>query len=490
MRMARGVMRRISIRWTVCLLAGVLLILACSACAPDETSAATPAPEGTYPVESVFREFYNLLGGDKNLGYAISPVIDSGTVEMQYTEGALMRYDAQAPASQKFSLTPLGLELHLSDQPIVLPEQSGARIVDGFIIYDEFVPIYDALQGARFVGKPLTQVRIDTQLGRIEQYFSNVGFYRLVNDPTKTVHLLAYGAWKCDAYCRYKGQPDAVIAPQPVIPQPLISSIARLGPDFSGQPLSAPYIAQDGMLEQIYENFVVYANPSNVRMISLRATPAMVGMQPTDLVPKMDDDRMVFYPIKPGLGHHVPKVFESYITLHGGLEISGMPTTELFQSGSIYRQCFTNYCLDYDPSAAEALRIRPAPLGQAYLKQYPPPQAAESAQNTTPTSYNLVVWEDRMLLPVGQDQKIHLKVTDAGSKAPALSLAATLTVYQPNDNQSSYSFQPTDAQGQAEVDVPAITGANGTLIPYQVCLDQNTGTPVCVKDSYVLWGNP
>jgi hypothetical protein len=199
---------------------------------------------------------------------------------------------------------------------------------------------------------------------------------------------------------------------------------------------------------------------------------------------------MVFYPIKPGLGHHVPKVFESYITLHGGLEISGMPTTELFQSGRIYRQCFTNYCLDYDPSAAEALRIRPAPLGQAYLKQYPPPQAAESAQNTTPTSYKLVVWEDRMLLPVGQDQKIHLKVTDASSKAPALSLAATLTVYQPNDDQSSYSFQPTDAQGQAEVDVPAITGANGTLIPYQVCLDQNTGTPVCIKDSYVLWGNP
>jgi hypothetical protein len=94
-----------------------------------------------------------------------------------------------------------------------------------------------------------------------------------------------------------------------------------------------------------------------------------------------------------------------------------------------------------------------------------------------------------MLLPAGQGQKIHIKVTDASSKAPAPELAATLTVFQPDDDQSTYQFQPTDAQGQAEVDVPAISGANGTLIPYQVCLSQASQTATCVKDSYVLWGN-
>ncbi len=471
------------------ILLGIAVILLSGACAPKNGQAATPAPEGTFPVDSIFREFYSLLGGERNLGYAISPMVEYGDVKMQYTEAVLMRYDAIAPASQRYSLAPLGLELNVTDPPFVLPEQSGTRIVDGYIVYDEFASLYDALQGARFVGKPLTQVRIDYERGRIEQYFENVGFYRLMDDPPKTVHLLAYGSWKCDAYCRYESQASSAVAPQPIFPEPLISSLARLGADFAGRPLSEPYMASDGMLEQVYTNIVVYADPANVRLIALRPISSQVGYAPTALVGRSDDQRMVFYPLENGLGHLVPKVFEDFITLHGGMEISGNPTTEVFQEGSIYRQCFTSYCLDYDPAAAETLRVRLAPLGERYLKNNPPQQVAEAPSQAPGVAYHLAVSEAHSLISSEQEQVVTLEITASSDQTPVSDLEASLELTLPDGTRSGYHFQPTGEDGRSSVALPPVSGPNGTLIPYQICLNGGT-SPQCVLDSYVIWGNP
>ncbi|MDD5369545.1 MAG: hypothetical protein PHQ40_10685 [Anaerolineaceae bacterium] len=467
----------------------LLILLIAGGCASGQGENSTRQPEGVYAVESVFREFYDLLGGEAVLGYAISPLMEYGNVKMQYTESALMRYDALAPASEKYSLAGLGQELHLTDQPIVLPEQSGERIVDGYILYDEFVPLYDKLQQTRFAGRPLTQVHIDYDRGRIEQYFENVGMYRLLSDPPKQVHLLAFGAWKCDAFCSYTTPEVARVAPQPVFPEPLISSLARLGPGFTGRPLSEPYIAADGRLEQIYENVVVSADPTNLRTIALRPIPPEVGFPPSPNVPKQEDDRMVFYPIEGGMGHHVPKVFEVYITEHGGLELSGMPTTELFQVENVYRQCFTNYCLDYDPNASETLRIRPTPLGRLYLKLHSPSQDAAGTVTVTPAGYHVTVWEQHALAPSGAEQVIHIEVTQAENLSPAPGVEASITLYTPDGSQTSFHFQPTDASGKAAVSLPPVVAPNGTLVPYQVCVNTTTAAPMCVKDSYVIWGS-
>jgi hypothetical protein len=205
-------------------------------------------------------------------------------------------------------------------------------------------------------------------------------------------------------------------------------------------------------------------------------------------VPKIVDDRMVFYPIEPGLGHNVPKVLEQYITEHGGLELSGMPTTEIFPEGKIYRQCFTNYCLDYDPSASEALLIRPAPLGETYFKLHNPTQAAESSLKVTPATYQLNVWEERMYISPKEEQKIHITVTEAGSQAPVPDIEATLTLDYPEGSQQTYHFQPTDANGQATLTIPAINAMNGTLILYQVCLGGADNPSICWKDVYTIWG--
>lgn len=475
----------------VFLLSMVLVTLGLGACTiePDTGPAGTP-PEGTFAVDVSFRELYQLLGGESNLGFPISPLFEYQGIRYQYTEKALMQYDPLVPVSQQFSLSSLGNELGMQDQPIVLPEQPGLRIVDGYIVYDEFVPLYEALQGSRFVGRPLTQVRINYDRGRIEQYFSNVGFYRSLTDPPGTIHLLDYGAWKCDRACRHPRDPYANVIPFQVFPEPFISSLSRLGSGFAGRPLSEPYLTQDGKLEQIYENLVVFADPSTVRSIALRAITERLGFAPWALVPKIEDPRMVFYPLDGGLGHNVPTILEEYLTLHGGTEISGPPTTEIYQEGLIWRQCFTNYCLDYDPQAAESLQIRPAPLGVRYLELFPPLQAAYANLNFTTATTRLTVWEAHSLITSAQEQQISLQVVETESQTPIPNLEAFVTLTLPDGSQAVYNFQPTGADGQSALNLLPVEAPNGTLIPYQVCLKAAAGEPLCVTDSYVIWGNP
>ncbi len=469
------------------LIIGLALGLILSGCAshPEEST----LPAGTYPVDPFFREFYNLLGGENTLGYAISPMFAYQNLKMQYVENGLMHYDPDVPATRQFSLAPLGTELGVNDPPILLPEQEGARIVDGYVIYPEFVSLYDSLQGARFVGRPLTQVRINTERGRIEQYFANLGFYRLLSDKPGVVHLLAYGAWKCDLACRSSAPATAIVSREAFFPEPLMESLSRWGTDFTGRPLSKPYRASDGMLEQVYENFVVYADPADIRLVQLRPIPPEVGFPATPPVAKMADPRMIFYPTSGDLGHNVPTVFDNYIALHGGMEISGPPISEISPEGSVYRQCFTNYCLDYDPNAATALRIRPAPLGSLYLKQHPLPNASESV-NLSPENAQVKVWEAQALISSTHEQQIFMEVIEAASQKAIPDVEATLTVLLPEGAQVDYHFPPTDESGRSTVTLTPISAPNGTLVPYKVCLNTSGGTPNCVEDSFVIWGTP
>lgn len=481
-------MRFIATRNPLLLAIALLFLWIVGGCVPGQGTDSGIRPEGTFPVEVVFRELYNQWGGEKILGYAISPEMEIGAITVQYTQAALMRYDPQAV--QKVSLAPIGLELNLRDQPIAASDSANVRLVDGFVIFDEFLPAYENLQGARFVGRPLTQPRIDYERGRIEQYFENVGFYRLVADPNKTIRLLSYGAWKCANLCRNQANENAQVAPKPAFAEPFLGNLVRLGIGFTGRALSNPYQAEDGKFEQVYENFVIAVDPNNLRMISLRPITTEAGYPATALVSKREDDRMVFYPIQPGLGHHVPKVFEEYITQHGGLELSGMPTTELFQIGDLYRQCFTNFCLDFDPGQPEASRIHPAPIGATYLKQHVPSQKAEIQIPTTSSTYQLKVWEAYTTVPSGSNQTIHLAVTETQSQNPAAGITASVTLFLPDGSQASYHFQASDQNGQSQVEVSPVVAPNATLVPYQVCLEAASTIPTCIRDSFVIWNKP
>ena len=69
--------------------------------------------------------------------------------------------------------------------------------LNGHVIPGEFFAKYNELGGEDVVGKPLTGMIYSPVYRRYEQYFENLGFYRLANAPTGDVQLLAYGSWAC-----------------------------------------------------------------------------------------------------------------------------------------------------------------------------------------------------------------------------------------------------------------------------------------------------
>jgi hypothetical protein len=218
--------------------AALLILSLLAAACEDAGFSVDPLLPQVYPIDPTFREFYDLLGGEQLLGPGISPLFAHRGVYYQYTVAGLMVHDPGAPASQRFSLAPLGLDMGINEAPVSPPAQPDLRYVDGHIIYNLFVPLYEKMGGARFVGSPVTEVHYNPERGRYEQYFANLGFYWLEGDSTDEVHLLAYGAWKCDAYCR-SPHPDAsnVVLPQRISKR-FAGAVERLGADFTGYAIS------------------------------------------------------------------------------------------------------------------------------------------------------------------------------------------------------------------------------------------------------------
>jgi hypothetical protein len=159
----------------------------CSARAPLPT--VTPSPK-IYLVDPVFREFYNYLGGREVLGDPISPVSQSGTKRYQYTMGAIMIFDQQAPANRRFQLGPIGKELGIDTE-------AGTN----FSVAGAFLQFYNRLGGENLVGRPITGLLFNEKSRNYEQFFENLGFYQ-GEQSGGSIRLLQYGAWQCGDFCK------------------------------------------------------------------------------------------------------------------------------------------------------------------------------------------------------------------------------------------------------------------------------------------------
>jgi hypothetical protein len=475
----------LKVRITVSLILAAIAAALLAACGLGEVRP-TPTLAGV-EVDPNFREFYNHLGGQAVMGLALLPADEKDGISSQYSEAALMVYNPQAPSAQQYLLAPLGLKLSLPAPQGDFPDQEGALVVNGIIIYSKFVDLYKLFDMTRFAGRPLTQPMADADAGRIVQYFENVGFYTSLNDPKDGVHLLSYGGADCAERCRYKPLPLNSPLTRPVYDEPFLDSLTRIGLDLVGRPLSAYYRTPDGMIEQVYDNVVIYAPSDNLRLISLRPLPILTGIAPGPLVPNNGTNGLVFIPIDHNLGHNVAQVFEQYIATHGGAIFAGPPISEIFAEGSVFRQCFTNYCLDYDPSFPEADHIHPAALGKIYLQKNPPEQPANARLTLSPETVMLETSEKKAAIPIIENQEITLKVVQREDQSPIPNLTATLTLSLPNGQHPTYSIEATDGLGDAQVMIDPIAATNGTIIPYQVCLNLSTGSPICTEDSFAIW---
>lgn len=454
---------------------------------PGKTTSSSMANEGVYSVEPIFAEFYAYLGGADIMGPAISPLKESRGLKVQYVENGLLVYDPLATPSDRFQLAPLGVELGMDEPAVPDPGLPDGRYIAGHVIDSGFLPFYEKLGGARFAGRPITEARHDLKNRRIEQYFENLGFYRLEDDPAGKVRLLAYGVLACNRQCRYQAPSNAIPGLRPPLPEPFASESASLGLSFVGLTLSEPYRAPDGKLEVIFENLVLAAQDEGSEKAFARPIVEMLGIQPQSMVECQPSELEACLPGEGGMGHNVPLYFEEYISQHGGLDLFGYPITEVFLvENGIYRQCFTNMCIDFNVNAPEGERLKPVPLGKTYQERYSKFWEKEFEDNID--GVQIRVWEKEAVVASGQPQEIHVKILE--DETPLVNREPVLTVTLPDGKERVFHFPPTDENGESFFSLPAISGPNGTLIPYDVCLTGISRKTLCVGDHYLIWESP
>jgi hypothetical protein len=431
-------------------------------------------------IDQVFVDFYTLQGGQAVLGNGISPVFVINNISYQYTTNVLMFFDAAAAPDSKFGFAPIGTDLIKPDSALpISSNQPGIRYLNGHLIFSDFVQAFDTLGGLRFVGNPLTELRQNQSHGRYEQYFEKMGFYIEPANQDSSVQLIPYGELHCNLkypnICQ-KGNDREFLMDNPA--QPFIKAVERIRFDLTGKALTSPYLAPDGLLEQVYENVVIAISPDNISTatFALRPLPSMVGIAREQPVPPRQEPNLIFYPLENGLGFNVPKQFLDFIVQHGGYELSGAPATELFEKNGLYRQCYEHYCLDYDPNAAENARIHPAPLGYEYQ---------ESRSYQAP-KFDLSIWEQAAIIAPGQAQVIVVTVYSGTINNPLKDYQPTLKIIKPDNSTIEMVFPPTAENGQSLLQVQMPDSQAGSTYSYTVCVSTVGSEIACKSDSWMV----
>jgi hypothetical protein len=467
-------------------LGGTLL----GACTPAPGPVSSGMPDWAKPVHPLFQEIYDRLGGVDILGFPINEALSYNGFAQQYTENALLIYDSSAPATQQFSLAPLGLEFYHPDPPLT---NNGAYVKgtqNGLIVYKRFTNLFHQLDGTRYVGRPISQPFYDPENQRIVQYFENLGFYTSAVDPTDAVHLLPYGLLDCDIDCRKDAPENALLSPMPRYTEPFMDAIERFGREITGDPLSEYYRTENGEIEQVYENVILYAPLDDLNQVHLRPLPQMVGIQQEALNAPDPDENLVFFPYENSQqGYNVPLMFDTFICEHGGWTLSGAPITERFYLADeiTVRQCFENYCLDFIQPEGSTPYVQTAPLGETFVDLGLHKRPGTKSLVFSNPDVSMAVWEANPFIKPEDQQSIHLKIIQPGDQAPIPNLDSTLTITLPDGMKLRYTMPPTDEMGLSSRDLPTLNVPNGSLISYSVCLDVQSERPICQTDAFTVW---
>jgi hypothetical protein len=190
------------------------------------------------------------------------------------------------------------------------------------------------------------------------------------------------------------------------------------------------------------------------------------------------------------LGFHVPLVFDQFIASHGGLEISGKPLMDPYQVGeNRFRQCFENYCLDYDNQPGVVERVKMVPLGREYLRATGSAPTEQTAFQVTHDTVRLAVNVAQPRAAADQGQRFELLLLRVDNQRPVTSVESALTLTLPDGTQTLYYLPPTDANGNAGLLIAPLQPPppNGSVIAYRLCLNVPADPPLCASGSYLIW---
>ena len=468
-----------------------LLIAACSPITDSSVPLRT-LPVTKYQVDPSFREIYDFYGGRGIFGEPITQILEKGSQKFQFTISALWVFDQNAPANQKVRLAPLGTLMIEAEPAVPPPDDPNQYYVDGHIIYDKFIPLYRKVGGATFVGKPLTEVRYNSERDRYEQFFENLGFF-IARQEGSEPRLLAYGLWLCDDKCRTSTPVNGIIDHVHQVKPPFSQIVERWGSSFTGDPLTDAYLNSEGKLIQVFSNMVLVADPvdpTNPDLVTLLPVLQILGHVPDPLQPPQREKNLFsFFPIQGDRGYNVPMIYMGYLDPRGGFKTSGAPLNELTRiADDLWRQCFTNLCLDFESNAPASLQIRPAPVGVDYLELNSQPVPTSVPEPGVQNEVTVQIWQSYPQVSSGQQQEIWVYVMQ--NEAPLPGITPDLIVTFPDGSKQQFTFPTTGSDGQTHLLLPPITASNGTLIPYQVCLPTSTNERFCNLKDYLILNNP
>lgn len=480
-----------------------LLMLGMQACSTPAAPTPDYGQKDTYPIDPVLKDFYQELDGENLLGAALSPLLEIEGDLCQYTVNALICFDPQATGIAPFFLKSLGAKMGISEAPAESDHDGNAVRINGYVIYEAILPLYNHFDGLLYAGKPITNAFYNKTTGRIEQYFENLGFYADSEKPGPDSGLIPYGYIACSAECpkQIEGAIPPANLPRDNPLADMVVSVEFLGGEsIFGSRLTDLLVAPDGNLEIVYENAVFYATPDQPRRILLRELPKLLEMPVMPPGPEKygSEEGMHFLAVEGDTGYHLPLVFERFLESHGGIALAGQPIGDpvYFEGSTLPRQCFRHICLEYNPKAAEGQQVSLVALGKQYLETdiewqaYPPLGGLGAAlQGSYPAArlLSFQLSEQHPQVRRSQAQIIEIFAFDRETFHPAANIGATLTVTLPDGSQAEYEFTPTNAKGKSQIEIPAIQNVqNGTLISYQVCIDQQT---ICKTEAYIIWGD-
>lgn len=451
----------------------------------QQSSSSRSYQKGTHPIDPLFADFYNVMGGEDVLGPAISPTSNADGKTQQFVEAGLLVFDPQAPESARFHLAPLGNDLGVNEEADNPIAGGKGRIISGYLVIAEILDVYESLGGARFVGKPITEARYNESKGRVEQYFENLGFSKL--DKEKKIRLMPYGIYSCNRKCRYQEPQAWIPGREPILPKPFLEKTLQLGLPFVGRPLTGLHIAPDGQQEVIFENLVLTADITSPDEVQARSLGAEIGYSIQNLVLPDESPLMTFFEISNGRGHNVPTLFIDYLNHYGGMEVAGNPISEVFSTGNgTYRQCYTNLCLDFDINSDGDQNLKPAALGEKYKTEYYD-KIREFKVNQTMENLDIKVWEENIFVSSEAPQEIYVALYETGK--PLQNCEPILIVTMPDGSKRRSTFQPSNENGQTSIRLSPIEAPNGTLIAYQICMTDLEGNLKCVGDNYLIWNS-
>jgi len=484
------------------LLSNLILVSACVTDGKEVNNSHTD-----FEVDPIFREFYSHLGGIDRIGLAITGVSIKGSKTIQYTETCKLVYDANALPTQHFKLAPLGVEMELREPSVPPPNKPGYRYYEGHTIHPEFLPIYEEM-GVKIVGRPLTEARFNLVKKRYEQFFENIGFYRVEGDSQ--ILLMPYGLWACGDDCSPgMRQANAIIDSYHPIDPTFKKFVEEHGADFTGFAITDAYLTKEGDWQQIFENIVLVSStvnyPEGAHLVPLPDKLNLIVEPPQ---PYSGNPASFFFTIKENEGYEIPIYFWDYITEHGGIELFGKPIQHITSMNhEIIRQCFTELCLLFDPFAIEGVEIRPEPLGYSYeylyhhnisnptstpeqVMPFVTPTPAQETELQKPEGREIVlqVWEKYPILATNQIQEIGVLVVDWTEPLP--NIMPELVVELPDQAPYSVIMPPTRKDGKSLLLLPPINAPNSSIIDYKVCIRIEGADKFCVRKSFVIWNNP